>query len=178
MGGDGQTYFYCSGRCGTRDLCLPCSGTHKESKQSFCFASGVHLFRGKLCPVWSSFRLNGDEPCTWLWYNNVVRGPYRDGQCEVAKQEMKKAPPDEIGSWQRAVTVADGAWMTRGHHSSMSVITWGIVLYPLLSTWKEAPVCRYFKVNGRCCGRDNISENEGGRDGCKMALARCWLYIW
>ena len=40
-----------------------------------------------------------------------------DGQCEVAKQEMKKAPPDEIGSWQRAVTVADGAWMTRGHHS-------------------------------------------------------------
>ena len=41
MGGDGRAYFYCSGRCG------PCSGTHEESKH----ASGVHLFRGKLCPV-------------------------------------------------------------------------------------------------------------------------------
>ena len=34
---------------------------------------------------------------------------HTEGQCEVAKQEMKKAPPDEIGSWQRAFTVADGA---------------------------------------------------------------------
>jgi hypothetical protein len=34
MGGDGQAHFYCSGRCGTRDVCLPFSGTHEESQQS------------------------------------------------------------------------------------------------------------------------------------------------
>ena len=34
-----------------------------------------------------------------------------------AKEEMKNAPSSNIGSWDRAVTVADGAWMTRGHHS-------------------------------------------------------------
>ena len=30
---------------------------------------------------------------------------------------MKDAPSDSIGSWKKAVTVADGAWMTRGYHS-------------------------------------------------------------
>ena len=30
---------------------------------------------------------------------------------------MKRAPSCKIGSWDRAVTVADGAWMTRGHCS-------------------------------------------------------------
>ena len=30
---------------------------------------------------------------------------------------MQSAPPDQIGSWNRAVTVGDGAWQTRGHHS-------------------------------------------------------------
>ena len=34
MGGDGQAHFYCSGRCGTRDICLPFSETHEESKQT------------------------------------------------------------------------------------------------------------------------------------------------
>ena len=40
-----------------------------------------------------------------------------DEQCERAKAEMKSKPDDELGSFKRAVTNADGAWMTRGHHS-------------------------------------------------------------
>ena len=32
-----------------------------------------------------------------------------DKQCELAKEKMKDIPSDEIGSWDRAVTVADGA---------------------------------------------------------------------
>ena len=40
-----------------------------------------------------------------------------DEQCERAKAEMKSIPDDELGSFKRAVTNADGAWMTRGHHS-------------------------------------------------------------
>ena len=33
------------------------------------------------------------------------------------REAMKKKKKEELGSWERAVTVADGAWMTRGHHS-------------------------------------------------------------
>ena len=40
-----------------------------------------------------------------------------DKQCEIAKEKMKKSPSGENCSWDRAVTVADGAWITRGHHS-------------------------------------------------------------
>lgn len=30
---------------------------------------------------------------------------------------MKEEPPEKMGSWNKAVTVADGAWLTRGFHS-------------------------------------------------------------
>ena len=40
-----------------------------------------------------------------------------DRMCEEAKTDMKTMNQDELGSWSRAVTSADGAWMTRGHHS-------------------------------------------------------------
>ena len=40
-----------------------------------------------------------------------------DRTCEEAKTEMKTINQNELGSWNRAVTSADGAWMTRGHHS-------------------------------------------------------------
>ncbi|XP_064382851.1 uncharacterized protein LOC135331569 isoform X2 [Halichondria panicea] len=40
-----------------------------------------------------------------------------DEMCTEAKEAMKQMKPEELGSWKRAVTVADGAWMTRGHHS-------------------------------------------------------------
>ena len=40
-----------------------------------------------------------------------------DDQCDLAKGEMKSKPDDETGSFKRAVTNGDGAWMTRGSHS-------------------------------------------------------------
>ena len=40
-----------------------------------------------------------------------------DDQYAKAKAEMKSKPDDELGSFKRAITNADGAWMTRGHHS-------------------------------------------------------------
>ena len=39
-----------------------------------------------------------------------------DNQCELAKEKMKDIPSKQIGSWDRAVAVADGAWMTGGDH--------------------------------------------------------------
>ena len=38
-------------------------------------------------------------------------------QCKEAKDDMKALPATQLGSWERAVTVSDGAWLTRGHHS-------------------------------------------------------------
>ena len=40
-----------------------------------------------------------------------------DEVCEIAKQEMKGKKEDELGSWKRTVTAADGTWQTRGWHS-------------------------------------------------------------
>ena len=35
-----------------------------------------------------------------------------DEQCELAKQKMKETPAAELGSFQNAVTTADGACLT------------------------------------------------------------------
>ena len=40
-----------------------------------------------------------------------------DEMCKQAMEEMKKMDQEKLGSWSRAVITADGAWMTRGHHS-------------------------------------------------------------
>ncbi len=37
--------------------------------------------------------------------------------CAQAKEEMKALPAHEMGSWENAVTTADGCWLTRGHFS-------------------------------------------------------------
>ena len=37
--------------------------------------------------------------------------------CEGAKDDMRCMDQLELGSWSRAVTSADGTWMTRGFHS-------------------------------------------------------------
>ena len=40
-----------------------------------------------------------------------------DNLCTLAKDEMKLLPPATLGSWPRAVTTADGCWLSRGHFS-------------------------------------------------------------
>ncbi len=37
--------------------------------------------------------------------------------CEKEKKRMQSIPDEEMGSWKRAVTCADGTWMTRGWFS-------------------------------------------------------------
>ena len=46
-----------------------------------------------------------------------------DEVCEAAKQEMRDMKESELGSWQNAVTVADGTWQTRGWHSKNATFT-------------------------------------------------------
>lgn len=38
-------------------------------------------------------------------------------KCGRAKEDMKAQPVEDSGSWQNAVTTADGCWLTRGHFS-------------------------------------------------------------
>lgn len=40
-----------------------------------------------------------------------------EDMCNEAKDEMKAIPDDALGSFKRAITTSDGAWLTRGHHS-------------------------------------------------------------
>ena len=126
MGGDGKAHFYCSGKCGTRDICLPFSEYHEESKQtvvSFALQVAFICSGGNYAQYETVLGSMGMHPVSdHNFYETIklMEGPTTellDKQCEIAKEEMKKAPSGEIGSWDRAVTVADGAWMTRGHHS-------------------------------------------------------------
>ena len=136
MGGDGQAHFYCSRRCGTRDIYLPFSDTHKKSKQTIvsfalqmafiCLGAIYAQYETVLgsmgmYPVadykfYETIKLM-EGPTTELLDEQCETTELLDEQCEIAKGEIKKAPSNEIGSWDRAVTVADGALMTRGHHS-------------------------------------------------------------
>ena len=40
-----------------------------------------------------------------------------DSMCNDAKDDMRQMDQSKLGSWSRAVTSADGTWMTRGFHS-------------------------------------------------------------
>ena len=43
--------------------------------------------------------------------------------CEMAKGDMKSLDPSAVGSWQRAITTSDGAWLTRGRYSQNCTFT-------------------------------------------------------
>ena len=48
-----------------------------------------------------------------------------DGQ--KGRNHMESIDPSVLGSWEHAVTSADGCWMTRGHHSKISRFQSGII---------------------------------------------------
>ena len=122
----GKHIFIALEGVGLRDICLPFSDTHKKSKQTIVsfalqmafICSGANYAQYETVLGSMGMHLVAD----YKFYETIklMEGPTTkllDEQCEIAKKEMKKAPSNEIGSWDRAVTVADGPWMTRGHHS-------------------------------------------------------------
>ena len=75
-----------------------------------------------------------------------------DDVCETAKQEMKDKKEDELGSWQRAVTVTDGMWQTRGWHSKNATFTIRNYLNGALLYWRVMdPSPLNFKLSKSCC---------------------------
>ena len=118
--------FVCSGGCRTRDVCLPFSGDHEESKQtvvSFALQVAFICSGANYAQYETVLGSMGMHPVRdYKFYETIElleshTTKLLDKQCELAKEKMKAIPSDKIGSWDRAVTVADGAWMTRGHHS-------------------------------------------------------------
>ena len=85
-----------------------------------------------------------------------------DGQCDLAKNA---APKDKIGSWKRAVTEGDGAWMTRGHYSQNFT-------YQMRDYTRNSLLC-YVHLSQR--GKDKIcpySLYEGTSKSCESYAAR------
>ena len=130
MGGDGTAYFTCSGRCGSRDVTLPCSGTYtykgKDTKQTVMSVSLQIAFLSSGANYAQYENVLGSlgmHPVSHRAFYNTIEMLYDpvkemlDAQCELGKKKMKEEPPEKMGSSDRAVTVADGAWLTRGHHS-------------------------------------------------------------
>ena len=64
--------------------------------------------------------INAVEPAAFM---NTIKTMYPvvktmvDETCEGAMTAMKQMDQTQLGSWSRAVTTADGTWMTRGYHS-------------------------------------------------------------
>ena len=63
----------------------------------------------------------------YIDFNETIRLMYPivkqmvDEMCAESREAMKKKSPSEYGSWEKAVTVADEVWMTRGHHSELHI---------------------------------------------------------
>ena len=73
-----------------------------------------------------------------------------DRMCEDAKNDMRHMDQSELGSWSRAVTSADGTWMTRGHHSKNA--TFSIRNYFSGALLYRKHLCQR--------GKDNIVKEE------------------
>ena len=73
-----------------------------------------------------------------------------DAMCEEAKKEMRDMDPTQLGSWSRAVTSADGTWMTRGFHSKNATFS--------IRNYYNGALLYYKHLCQK--GRDSIIEEE------------------
>ena len=73
-----------------------------------------------------------------------------DEMCETAKQEMKYKKEHELGSWKRALKVADGTWQTRGWHSKNATFT--------IRNYLNGTLLYYHHLCQK--GSDNVIEEE------------------
>ena len=87
--------------------------------------------------------------CTIRAMHSIVESML-DEVCEAAKQEMRDMKESELGSWQNAVTVADGTWQTRGWHSKNATFTIRYYLTGALLYYHH--LCQK--------GRDEVIEEE------------------
>ena len=87
--------------------------------------------------------------CTIRAMHSIVESML-DEVCEAAKQEMRDMKESELGSWQNAVTVADGTWQTRGWHSKNATFT--------IKNYLTGALLYYHHLCQK--GRDEVIEEE------------------
>ena len=98
----------------------------------------------------------GIEAVSWSAFYSTIKRMYPvvkemvDKMCDDAKDDMRRMDQNELGSWNRAVTSADGTWMTRGFHSKNA--TFSIRNYYNGALLYRKHLCQK--------GRDDIIEEE------------------
>ena len=101
-----------------------------------------------------------------------------NAMCEREKQCMKDMNKKKLGSWKRAVTCADGTWMTRGFHSKNATFS--------IRNYKTGALLYYMHIcqKGRA-GGSNLTvvrpfakrEVRGSSPGKVRKNAACWCIL-
>ena len=116
----------------------------------------------------------GMEAVQWEAFQSTIKRMYPivkemvDEMCEDAKDDMRNMDQSELGSWSRAVTSADGTWMTRGFHSRNA--TFSVRNYYNGALLYRKHLCQK--------GRDNVVKEElywGTSNGAEGYTARLTL---
>jgi hypothetical protein len=126
LGGSVEVQYDCTG-CTVRRVQFNSSAVHEATQQTlvglalqvaFIAAGCTHAqYQKVLAHAFGMYAVSQQQfystlKCMYPHVNSMV-----DEQYKLAKEAMKAKPNSELGSFQNAVTIADGAWMTRGHHS-------------------------------------------------------------
>lgn len=91
-----------------------------------------------------------------------------DEMCEDAKQQMKDLPPDQIGSWTKAVTCCDGCWLIRGHFSQNCTF--------VVKNYLTGALLYYGHLSMR--GADTICDEELWQGTAKAAEGHLSQVLW
>ena len=125
LGGSARVEYICSG-CRAEHLQFDSSTYVLDSRRHVSLAvalaflltghthSGYHntLARGLGIPAIHHTTFYDVVKDSYMYIKRML-----DNICSLAKDEMKCLSPDTLGSWHRAVTTADGCWLTQGHFS-------------------------------------------------------------
>lgn len=136
LGGAVDMNFKCNG-CNNRNITFQSSSKYKPT-----MGRSQQTTVGFMLQV--AFMIGG---CTYAMYQRVLKyglGLYcctkttfsstirkllpsvtsiLDSQCEMVKNDMKVLKDDELGNWNKAITCADGVWLTKGFHSTNGTAT-------------------------------------------------------
>ena len=132
LGGSILVKFSCTG-CSERMLNLSSSAEIEFSRRSACslamqvafIAAGcMHAQYSKVLKQYLGISaVNSTTFYETIKLLDPIVATLLTEMCTAAKDEMKSQDPSTVGSWQRAVTTSDGAWLTRGRFSQNCTFT-------------------------------------------------------
>ena len=166
----------CKGRGGAVKIIYNCDGCTKKCIRKVTFNSTVQVFQSRRlvtnlaiavafivsgCMYSDMHRVMalglGMHVLTEANFYNVIKVMYGpvcnllNEKLEPAKTEMKLKPPQELGSWCRAITCSDGrVWLKHGHYSKNGIYT--VRNYMTNNLLYVIHMCQ--------CGKDTVIEEE------------------